>query len=297
MEGAVMTVNGQPSFEQLAAIIGNRAHADAPCPVCSPHRKKENQQLRVMRVWRGDIPHTLTFCCAHCGAQGIRSDGQPVTEADRAAAEQARREAEARHATEDENRRQAVRSIWSRRVPLAGTPAETYLRGPRGIVGPSPKCLSFVPALDRAPPILLAPFGMPIEVEPGELQWPLTRVTGVQRIFLKPDGSGKDGKPKSLGFCKGHPIVLTPFTDTNTLVIAEGVEDGLSAYAATGLASWAAGGARYMPALVDIVPDYVEAITILTDRDPDGIAGARALAQGLRARGFAVRQIWSAPDG
>jgi len=43
-----------------------------------------------------------------------------------------------------------------------------------------------------------------------------------------------------------------------------------------------------MPALVDAVPNYVEAITIFADDDPDRKSErcTRALADALKARGF-----------
>jgi hypothetical protein len=53
-------------------------------------------------------------------------------------------------------------------------------------------------------------------------------------------------------------------------VIAEGVEDALSAHEATGIACWAAGDWAFMPALADAVPTYTDFITALTHNDDDG---------------------------
>jgi hypothetical protein len=84
------------------------------------------------------------------------------------------------------------------------------------------------------------------------------------------------------------PIWLAAVNDGLGLVIAEGIEDGLSAYQATGLGAWAAGTASRMPALADVVPDYIESVTILIDDDATGEKNSTELAQRLVARGIEV---------
>jgi hypothetical protein len=68
------------------------------------------------------------------------------------------------------------------------------------------------------------------------------------------------------------------------LVVAEGIEDGLSAYQSTGLGVWAAGSAGFMPALADSIPDYITCIQILVDPDPAGRRFSTELAKRLLAR-------------
>jgi Toprim domain len=63
----------------------------------------------------------------------------------------------------------------------------------------------------------------------------------------------------------------------------------------TSLGAWAAGGATRMPALADAVPDYIDFVTIVADRDPAGIRYANALADRLRKRGIEHRVAF--PDG
>jgi hypothetical protein len=110
-------------------------------------------------------------------------------------------------------------------------------------------------------------------------------VRSVHVTRLLPDGSGREpGKAKfTLGRPLGLPIVIAPVTDTLALVITEGIEDALSVYQATGLGTWAAGSATYMPSLK--VPDCVEAVTIIADDDKSGRQGAAGLAQQLYQRG------------
>ena len=106
---------------------------------------------------------------------------------------------------------------------------------------------------------------------------------------LKPDGSGKaDIEPNKIIIGKGalgSPIVLAPPNDLLGLAICEGVEDALSVHEATGLGTWASGGATRMPALAEAMPDYIDFVTVVADRDPAGVKGGR-LADWLRRRGI-----------
>src|SRR6202044_1208342 len=84
----------------------------------------------------------------------------------------------------------------------------------------------------------------------------------------------------------GSPIVLAPPNDGLAIAITEGIEDALSAHAATGLGVWAAGSAGRLPALADTVPSYIEAVTIYAHSDKAGQDGARKLAAALARRGI-----------
>ena len=62
------------SYDQLAALAGNRQRTDRPCPICGPDRRTSaNQQRAVMRVWRLDGGF-CTYHCARCGASGYTRD-------------------------------------------------------------------------------------------------------------------------------------------------------------------------------------------------------------------------------
>jgi hypothetical protein len=93
----------------------------------------------------------------------------------------------------------------------------------------------------------------------------------------------------TLGQCVGQPIVLAPANDSSGLIIAEGVEDALSAHVLSGRGAWAAGGAGRMPALAKAVPDYVESVVILVDDNEAGRKGSGELARLLHQRG--VKEI------
>ena len=84
--------------------------------------------------------------------------------------------------------------------------------------------------------------------------------------------------------------MLAPWTNSRGLVITEGIEDALTAFQATGLATWAAGSASHMPALAPNVPDWVETVTIVADDDRAGQEGASKLAAALQRRG--IPEVW-----
>jgi hypothetical protein len=174
---------------------------------------------------------------------------------------------------------------------ISGTIAETYLRR-RGIACDLPSTLSFLPA--RKPehhPALLAVFGLPDEPEPGAFWINRRKISGVHLTLLAPDGLSKVGTERDkfmVGPSAGWPIVLAPPNDGLALVIAEGIETALSMHQATGLGAWAAGSAGRMPPLANVIPDYVECVTIATEEDEAGMRGASELAGRLNAPGIEV---------
>lgn len=182
--------------------------------------------------------------------------------------------------------------LWSRRRPITGTPAEFYLRTVRGYSGPLPKTLAFLPpGKPEHSPAMIAAFSVCDEPEPGVIGAPLD-VNSVHLTLLKPDGSGKansDSNKLIVGRPLARPIAVAPPNDLLGLAITEGIEDALTAHEATGLGTWAAGSATYMPVLADVVPEYVETVTIFGHADKAGRHGARKLAETLVHRGIEVR--------
>jgi Toprim domain len=91
-----------------------------------------------------------------------------------------------------------------------------------------------------------------------------------------------------LGTCKGAPITISPPNDLVGMAVTEGIEDGLSVYQATGLGTWAAGTAGFMPALAPLVAGYIEVVTIYAHDDKAGRENAITPARALKARGIEV---------
>jgi hypothetical protein len=173
--------------------------------------------------------------------------------------------------------------LWRKRQPLEDV-VKRYLLA-RAYRGPIPATLGFLAASRNHPPSMIAAFGRADEPEPGQVAISDSAVRGVHLTHLLPDGSDRIGKITIGRGSAGSPIILFPPNDLLGLAIVEGIEDGLSVYAATGLGVWAAGTAGRLPALADTVPAYVECVTVLGHDDPAGRKGATELAQRLRARG------------
>jgi hypothetical protein len=193
----------------------------------------------------------------------------------------------------DYDRRQHEKAawLWSQRRLITGSIAETYLREARGITSPLPPTLAFLPPTKAEHhPAMVAAFAVPEEIEPGILGEP-HEVEAVHLTLLKLDGTGKaklpdDQSPKIIVGRSCLPIVLAPVTDLFGLAITEGIEDALSVHEATGLGTWAAGSAARLPALTDVVPGYIEAVTVFVDDDKAGRKHAPRLAELLRLRGI-----------
>lgn len=284
-------------LETIERLTGGRPGVyDVPCPLCGPARQKPlNRRKPVLRVWRFDAGFA-TFHCARCGERGhVRSSS--AVRLNPAVIERARWEAAERERVVVASRLTKARWLWSKRRPLIGSIAETYLREARGYSGPIPPplpaTLGFLPAHGEHGPAMIAAFGVPHEPEPGKLAIADDAVRGVHITRLAADGMGKAGSDTDkimIGMSVGSPIVLAPADDLLGIAVTEGIEDALSVHLATGLGAWVAGSASRLPALVYAIPGYIESVTILVDDDADGRRHAGELAARLLRRGFQVRQ-------
>jgi hypothetical protein len=180
--------------------------------------------------------------------------------------------------------------LWDASHPLTGTPAERYLRAARGIIGPLPTTLRFLPSHGNHHPALIAAFGVPEEIMPGVVRPALHPDTAsVHLTLLSDSGRSKAACKRNkimVGRPLGRPIVIAPPTDLLGLAITEGIEDGLSVHEATGLGVWVAGSAPMMPKIAGAVPNYVDCVTICADADETGQRNAVALWRRLAARGI-----------
>jgi hypothetical protein len=249
-----------------------------------------------MRVWLLE-PGFASYHCARCGEKGAAFDRHSAPP-DPVKLAKARREGAERDRALRADWLKIAVWLWSNRKPIAGSIAETYLRGARGYGGPLPATLGFLPARGKYPPAMIAVFGMAHEIEPAVMAISDGAMTGVHLTRLKPDGSGKvvfddpDENAKiMIGYSAGSPIVLASPNDLLGLAITEGIEDGLSVHESTGLGVWAAGSASRMAALAPAVPSYIETLTVVADDDPDGRGGAADLAARAATRGMEARTI------
>lgn len=185
------------------------------------------------------------------------------------------------------NRNRDAMAIWNNAFPAAGTPAEAYLAS-RGILPPFPDALRFQRLRCDDLGSLLCLVAAVRNVA-GEL-------TGIQRIWLAHDGSGKADveRPKrSLGTVKGGAIRLGELDASGAVTVCEGPEDGLSLLAMLGGPVWVAAGASFLPAMQ--FPAEVQTVVIGADNDPAGERAAREAALAFAGRGLSVRIVRPLP--
>jgi DNA primase len=179
------------------------------------------------------------------------------------------------------DRAQEASALWSNARPVSGTIAEAYLHS-RGITVDLPQSLRFakLPLGARpAMPTLVAA----VSTLDGD-------VRGVQRTFLCSEPVSKarlpGGKAKfSLGRVLGGAIRLGPAT--RSLIITEGIEDGLTLHQQLGRSVWVAAGAGMLPSMQ--LPECVRAVVIGADNDAAGQAAAAKAAQAIGESGRQVR--------
>lgn len=178
-----------------------------------------------------------------------------------------------------------ARSIWDGGIAVVGTPAESYLRR-RGIVMELPPCLRFSRIRYGSRGVLHPALICAITGPGGD-------ITGIQRTYLTEDG-GKAAFKKvklSLGRVRGGAIHLGPASDT--MIVTEGLEDGLTLMQALTQSVWVAAGTSMLPAME--FPDTVREIVIGADGDAPGETAARKAAAAFAATGRAVRIMCPTP--
>jgi len=270
--------------KELTLALGGRWHGcygAAPCPVCQPQRQKSQNALTIADGRNGRLVlDCKKSACAFLdilAAVGVRSGDYCAPDP----AELARREAERQR--QAQRRANRARQLWSQARPLAGTIAETYLRG-RGITCTVPETLRFHP--DCWHPTS------------GRLPAMVALVQGgssfaMHRTYLRTDGSGKaavEPAKAMLGSARGGAVRL--LDAQGPLVVAEGIETALSL--SCGLLSgsatiWAALSTSGIRGLH--LPSNPARLTIAPDGDIPGRTAAYALVERAHALGWQVSTL------
>ena len=174
-----------------------------------------------------------------------------------------------------------ARKVWANAHPIAGTPAETYLRRRNIDIG-LPDCLRFARlrfAGEVRPMLIAAVAGADNTVQ------------AIHRIVLKDDGSKANldgGKVKfSLGPIMGGAIRLT--YAANGMVVCVGIEDGLTLLQQQAQAVWAVTGDVALPSVH--LPAGVRSVVIAHDNDASGKSAGKKSADKLAREGRHVRLI------
>jgi DNA primase len=199
--------------------------------------------------------------------------------------------------------RPVAQRIVNGTVPIEGTPAAVYLRS-RGITIDLPRTLRFA----RLAPPKIEGNGLLAANGPGLLPTLVAIVTdaagelvALQRTYLTEDGrkaatkpTDTDRKPKvkySLGNVIGGSIQLGP--PSPSILVCEGLEDGLTLAQGLGRSVWVAAGTSMMPAM--IFPPAVRSVVIGADGNAPGEAAAQKAAEAYTASGLAVRIMRPTP--
>ena len=199
--------------------------------------------------------------------------------------------------------RPVAQRIVNASVPIAGTPAAIYLRS-RGITIDLPHTLRFA----RLPPPKIEGNGVLAANGRGLLPALVAivmdaagEIVALQRTYLTEDGrkaatkaTDTDRKPKvkySLGNVLGGSIQLGP--PSASILVCEGLEDGLTLAQRLGRSVWVAAGTSMMPSM--IFPPAVRSVVIGADGNAPGELAARKAAQAYSASGLSVRIMRPTP--
>lgn len=278
---------------------------------------------RAGREWKGCCPFhpdkspsftiyadDRRFQCFGCGAQGdvldfvARAYGVKLPAAIEMLDGGALRELEQQRAPAKPktDMRLIAQRIVKASVPIEGTPAAIYLRS-RGIMIDLPHTLRFA----RLAPPKIEGNGVLAANGPGLLPTLVAVVTdpagslvALQRTYLTEDGrkaatkaTDSDRKPKvkySLGNVIGGSIQLGP--PSPSILVCEGLEDGLTLAQGLGRSVWVAAGTSMLPQMV--FPEQVRAIVIGADGDAGGRAAAAKAASAFAVAGLKTRIMYPA---
>ena len=270
---------------ELTLALGGRWHGRygaAPCPVCQPDRRRDQNALTLSDGRSGLLLHCKRTACDFCdilAAAGVLAGDYRAPDP----ADLAKRAAEAK--AKASRRADAARQLWNEAQPIDGTPAEAYLRG-RGISCPLPDRLRFHPQCWHGPSAARFP-AMVALVEGGE-------GFAVHRTYLRPDGSGKaglaGGDKLMLGATAGGAVRLSG--GASRLAVAEGLESALSLLSgllAGPVTVWAALSTSGMRSLR--LPEQIGQLVIAGDGDQPGREAAFSLASRAHALGWRVALI------
>ncbi len=312
---------GQMDNATFAATV---QHVRDRFPLSGVASKAGVKLARAGREWKGCCPFhpdkspSLTiyaddrrFQCFGCGAQGdvidfvMRAYNVKTREAIGMLDGGVLRELE-QHlapAKPKTDMRPVVQRIVKDSVPIVGTPAAIYLRS-RGITMDPPHTLRFA----RLAPPKIEGNGLLAANGPGLLPTLVGIVTdaagelvGLQRTYLTEDGrkaatniTDTDRKPTvkySLGNVVGGSIQIGP--PAASMLVTEGLEDGLTLAQALGRSVWVAAGTSMMPQMM--FATVTRAVVIGADGDEAGEVAAMKAAEAFAKSGLATRIMRPTP--
>ncbi len=303
-----------------AAFAATVRHVRDRFPVSGVAIKAGVKLARAGREWKGCCPFhpdnspsftiyadDRRFQCFGCGAQGdvidyvMRAYNVKTREAIGMLDGGALRELEQQRAPAKPKKdmRPVAQRIVAASVSIEGTPAAVYLRS-RGITMDLPHTLRFARlappqmegngVLEANGPVLLPALVAMVTDAAGDL-------VALQRTYLTEDGrkaktTDAKGKVKySLGNVIGGSVQLGP--PAASVIVCEGLEDGLTLAQGLGRSVWVAAGTSMLPAM--IFPPVVRSVVIGADGNAPGEVAAQKAAAAYAASGLSVRIMRPTP--
>ncbi len=278
---------------EVIGALGGRWHGSYGMARCPVHADR-TPSLKVVDAEDGSVTiHCFGGCYWRDVKDALRRDGLLLGR-EPGSTPRPNPEAQARHEVEREaeerGRVEAARLLWRQASTITpGDPASLYLAS-RGLHGPWPPSLRFLPAA-RHPsrttvPALIA----------AACRWPARSPRAVQLTALSPQGrkAGLNPLRWTRGVLTGAAVRLAPWDKGKTVVVVEGIEDGLAVQRAMPEASpWAV--LVVLNAKQAELPSAAEVVLAL-DGDEAGKRAAKEAADALTACGHKVR-IAALPDG
>jgi hypothetical protein len=273
-------MDAQTLTQSLGGIWHN-GRGQAPCPVCQPERRRDQNALSISENGGNLLLHCFKGGCEFRDIAKAAGAPLKTTQAD----PNAQREQDQKRQAYEAHQIAKARDLWGRALPIVGTKAEGYLRG-RGITCPLPETLRFAPDVYHGPSGRWA-CAMVAQVSTG----------GIHRTFF--DKSTGDRLKKSakmmMGPCSGGAVCLSQAQ--GPLVVAEGIETALSLSCGLlrGPATiWAALSAPGIKALN--LPGAPGKLVIASDGDDAGREASDVLARRASSLGWQV-SLLPAPEG
>jgi hypothetical protein len=257
----------------------------ASCPCAGAHKHGDRKQS--LSVNEGQNGRPLLHCFGGCSyfdiAAALGIESRSARRQQKTQPRPSRTEPDLAQAA---RRMAAAAEIWREARPIAGSPAERYLRW-RSIAVIPDDVLKFHPSCPHPSRVRLPAMVAAV----GYWRNGSVEACGVHRTYLRPDGAAKaavEPAKASLGPIAGAAVWLSD--SAPILAVGEGIETVLSVATALPEASaYAAALSAPNLALFEL-PAWIADLVILADRDKAGEDAALALAakawreRGLRAR-------------
>jgi putative DNA primase/helicase len=262
--------------EALTARLGGRWHGRYGTCRCPAHDDHDPS----LSIQDGDSD-VLVTCHAGCDRQAVIDELKRRGLWGAAPRVEPRRRPQRR----EEDRRRYILDVLRSCGRIAGTLAETYLRG-RGITIELPPSLRYHARMKHTDTGLWLPCMV------AAVQAPDRSITGLHRTFLREDGTGKAGvvnPRKFLGNVRGGAVRLA--AAQCVLALSEGIETGLSYMQLTGTATWCALSSDGLMAVQ--IPESVIVVDMLVDLDPAGEQAAQVAGERFSREGRHVNLIRS----